>query len=298
MTDAARRRAAPAGPNRRDIPSTGAAAMAATGLPAAARATALERRVLWAASVRARSLPERLAAAEAGGFTHMSVFPIDHRRWTEGGMAPAEIRSRIRDAKLGVLAIAPFAQWVAGFALPQGYPPDHLGFIDVPEAAILRVAEDLEAEAIDCVEGLGQPHEAVALVQAFGAFAAHASAAGLRVTLEFMPISSIRDFVAGGANAGLCFDTWHHFRSKPDDALLGAVPGAAIFEVQSADALERLQERALTDDLLRFRRLAGEGELDISGATATLKRIGGGLFARRRPTRMFNGYDEVAQLLD
>ena len=31
---------------------------------------------------------------------------------------------------------------------------------------------------------------------------------------------------------------------------------------------------------------------------ATEKRVGGGLFARRRPTLMFNGYDEVADLYD
>lgn len=40
------------------------------------------RRVLWAASLRTKSLDDRLAAAQAGGFAHMSVFPIDWRNWT------------------------------------------------------------------------------------------------------------------------------------------------------------------------------------------------------------------------
>jgi hypothetical protein len=34
-----------------------------------------ERRVLWAANVRTKPFLERIAAAQEGGFTHMSVFP-------------------------------------------------------------------------------------------------------------------------------------------------------------------------------------------------------------------------------
>jgi hypothetical protein len=44
------------------------------------------RRVLWAAALRTKSLGERLAAAQAGGFGHMSVFPIDWRNWSEQGL--------------------------------------------------------------------------------------------------------------------------------------------------------------------------------------------------------------------
>lgn len=268
------------GSSRRSI-MKGAAAMAAVGYPALAQ-TRPERRVLWAANVRTKPLTERLAAAQAGGFTHMSVFPIDYRAWTESGMPPDEIRARIRDAGLHVLAIDPFVQWVPGFTLPKGYPPEYLGFIDSPEAAIMRIAEDLEAEAINCVEGLGQPHDTAALVDAFGAFADRAAAAGLRLTLEFMPISSIPDLAAGweivaGAgrpNAGLCFDTWHYFRSGPDPDLLARLPGDRVFEVQLADAPLALEGRDLTEDLLRFRRLPGEGAFDITGVTDRLKAIG------------------------
>jgi sugar phosphate isomerase/epimerase len=115
-----------------------------------------------------------------------------------------------------------------------------------------------------------------------GSFADRAKALGLRVTLEFMPISSIQDLSAGWAivqganrsNAGLCFDTWHYFRSKPDDALLQSIPGERVFEVQLADALIALQGKDLTDDLLRFRRLPGQGEMPIAQLVPVLKRIG------------------------
>jgi len=240
------------------------------------------RRVLWAANVRNKPFEERLTAARIGGFTHMSVFPIDWRGWTHQGLTAAAMRNRLRETGVKVLAIDPFVQWVPNFAIPEGYPAESRGFVAFSEADILRIAEDLEAEAVNCVEGLGQPHETAALVDAFGAFADRARARGLRVTLEFMPISSIPDLEAAWAivrsaaraNAGLCFDTWHFFRSKPDLALLDQVPGDKVFEVQLADALQALQAPTLVEDLLRFRRLPGEGEFDIASVTSALKRIG------------------------
>lgn len=263
--------------------ATGAAMLTqlAPGL-AQAQSAPPARQVLWAANMRNKSLDDRLLAASLGKFTHMSIFPIDWRTWTEQGQTPAEMRRKIEGAGISVLAIDPFVQWIAGFAIPAGYPADYVSFIDFPEADILRIAEETGAEAINCVEGLGQPHEEAMLVDALGAFADRAAAQGLRITLEFMPISSITDLAAGWSilskvgrtNAGLCFDTWHYFRSTPDPDLLASIPGERIFEVQLADALLALQAPTLTEDLLRFRRLPGDGEMDIAGVSSILKSTG------------------------
>jgi sugar phosphate isomerase/epimerase len=258
------------------------AACAAPRSNSGASASTTPRKVLWAANVRNKSLAERLTAAQIGGFTHMSVFPIDYRGWRSQGLSAARIREQIKAAGVRVLSVDPFVQWVPNFAIPDWYPKDYRGFIEFSEAQIFEVAQELEAEAINCVEGLNQPHAREVLIERFGAFADRAKARGLRVTLEFMPISSIKDLSdawgivqgANSANAGLCFDTWHYFRSKPDDALLQSIPGERIFEVQLADALEKLQGKDLTDDLLRFRRMPGEGELPIARVVPILKRIG------------------------
>ncbi|MDX2233499.1 MAG: sugar phosphate isomerase/epimerase family protein [Hyphomonadaceae bacterium] len=242
----------------------------------------MKRRVLWAANVRTKSLEDRLAAAQAGGFSHMSLFPIDWRTWRSGGSTASTMRAKIRDAGIRILAIDPFVQWSPGFAIPDGYEADYRSFIDFSEDDIFRTAEEAEAEAINCVEGLGAPHPVTALVDAFGAFADRAHARGLRVTFEFMPISSVPALKDGWAivsgadrpNAGLCFDTWHYFRSGADDALLRTIPGDKVFEVQLADGLTALQAPTLTEDLLRYRRLPGEGEMDIRGVVSTLKSIG------------------------
>lgn len=243
---------------------------------------ALERRVLWAATVRTKPFRERIAAAQAGGYTHMSVFPIDYRSWTAQGLTPAEMRRALRESGIKVLAIDPFVQWIPGFAIPSAYPAENRGFIDFDVEQIFRIADELEAEALNCVEGLGQSHEQAALVDAFGRVADRAAARGLRVTLEIMPISSIPDLAAGWPiveqtgrpNAGLCFDTWHYYRSTPDDALLATIPGAKIFEVQLADALNARRGKNLVEDLLRYRMLPGEGELPLATVVANLNAIG------------------------
>lgn len=254
----------------------------AVSSPEKSAASASPRRVLWAANVRNKSLPDRLRAALAGGFTHMSVFPIDYASWRKQGMSSQQFRQSIHAAGVRVLAIDPFVQWVPNFAVPAGYPADYRSFVDFNEMQILEMAQELEAEAINCVEGLGQAYPQAVLIERFGAFADRAKARGLRVTLEFMPISSILDLAtawpiikgADRSNAGLCFDTWHYFRSKADDALLQTIPGNKIFEVQLADALNKLQGKDLTEDLLRFRRLPGDGELPIARIVPILKQIG------------------------
>lgn len=69
---------------------------------------AVERRVLWAANVRNKSLDDRIRAANVGGFTHMSVFPIDYRNWTSHGETGLSLGRRIEAAGLKVIAIDPF----------------------------------------------------------------------------------------------------------------------------------------------------------------------------------------------
>jgi 4-hydroxyphenylpyruvate dioxygenase len=76
------------------------------------------------------------------------------------------------------------------------------------------------------------------------------------------------------ANAGLCFDTWHYFRSYEDEATLSGIPGDKIFEVQLADATRRLRAPDMIEDLLRFRMLPGDGEFDIRRVTDQLKQLG------------------------
>jgi sugar phosphate isomerase/epimerase len=240
--------------SRREAISFVAAALVTPSLVAAQSPV---RRVLWAANVRAKPFPERVAAAKAGRFTHMSMFPIDFKVMLDRGMSHADISKLVRDSGIKVHVCDPFVQWVPNFEVPQGYPADYIAFIAHNEDFLYRMAETLEAEAVNCVEGLS-------------------------VVFEFMPISSVPDLAAawrivqplGSEGVRLTFDTWYYFRSKPDAVLLASIPAARIGEIQLADADQALRGKDLTEDLLRFRKLPGEGELDLKSVTDILKRMG------------------------
>jgi sugar phosphate isomerase/epimerase len=263
---------------RQAIALAGAAAM----VPTVGAAQNTVRRVLWAANVRSKPFAERVVAARAGGFTHMSMFPIDYKSMLDRGMSHADIGKLVRDSGIKVHVCDPFVQWVPGFEIPQGYPADYIAFIAHNEEFMFRMAETLGAETINCVEGLGKPYEAAALTDALGGFARRARAKGLSVVFEFMPISSVPDLAAGwrivqplaSENVRLTFDTWHYFRSTPAPDLLASIPADRIGEIQLADADLALRGNDLTEDLLRFRKLPGDGALGLKDVTDILKRVG------------------------
>jgi len=241
----------------------------------------IERKVLWAATVRNKSLDDRIRAARAGGFDAMSIFPVDFVTWTAEGLTGRQIRQRYDDAGVKLAIVDPFVQWVPDFDIPGGYPAENIPFIDHTEDDVFRMAEELEATQINVVEGLGQHHEFATLVDALGRFADRAASRGLRIGHEPMPISSIATLQQGWDlvrtidrdNLGLTFDTWHFWRSGPDHALLRAIPGEKIFDVQLADATAALKGDLL-NDLLRHRLLAGEGDFDLVTTVKILRENG------------------------
>ncbi|MDX2266199.1 MAG: sugar phosphate isomerase/epimerase family protein [Hyphomicrobiales bacterium] len=232
--------------------------------------------------MRSKALDERIEAAKAGNFTHVSLFPIDIKNWEGQGVTLKQIKAKLDAAALKVLAIDPYTQWAPRWALPDGYGADYLSFVNFSDGEVFRMAEALEAEAINYVEPFGVKYETSELIDALGLYAESAGKRGFRVTLEFMPISGIFDLnpaweIVKAVNSpalGLTFDTWHYFRSKPDDALLRTIPGEKIFEVQLADAKQALRGANLVEDLLRYRMLPGEGEFDIKGVVSILRDIG------------------------
>jgi sugar phosphate isomerase/epimerase len=267
--------------NRRTALKIGGALAMASALPQPSMAQGVKRRVMWAASVRTKSLDERLVAAKLGAFDAMSVFPIDYKGWRQSGLSDQDIRAKIDAAGIKVATMDPFVQWTPNFAIPDGYPKENVAFIDHTEDQVFGMAEALQTNQINCVEGLGQKHEQQALIDALGAFNDRAAKRGIKLTLEPMPISSIYSLADGWAivkainspNLGLTFDTWHFWRATPDHELLATIPAEKITEVQLADAKKELNGDLL-NDLLHHRLLPGEGEFDLKTTVDTLRKIG------------------------
>jgi sugar phosphate isomerase/epimerase len=266
---------------RRTVISGASAALVGLMMARTASGQTAPRRVMWAASVRTKSLDQRLQAAKLGRFDAMSVFPIDYKGWRDSGLSDADIMAKIKAAGIKVATMDPFVQWTPGFAIPDGYPKENVSFIDHTEDQVFAMADALETNQINCVEGLGQKHEPQALIDSLGAFNERAMKRGKKLTLEPMPISSIFSLADGwnivkainSPNLGLCFDTWHFWRAVPDHDLLASIPADKIPEVQLADAKKELVGDLL-NDLLHHRVLPGDGDFDLTTTIGVLKKIG------------------------
>ena len=237
------------------------------------------RRVMWGAALMAHPLEARLEAVAGSGFTHMTVFPADMKRWRRSGLTDAAIRRAIEASGVSVATLDPYTGWSPGWSL-EGLDKFTREFIDVSEDDVWRMTDALGTDQVNCVESAGAAYSQEPYADALGAFAERARAKGLRTTFEFMPTSKVADIHAGwglveasGPLVGLTFDTWHFWRSDPDHGALRAIPIDRIAEVQVADGGATIVEDLQTD-LLYHRRVPGEGAFDLRRTLAVLAEMG------------------------
>lgn len=138
-------------------------------------------------------------------------------------------------------------------------------------APVIEAAQELQAPVL--VVNSFQPDEA-AFVQLFARYCEAAQPAGLRVALEFLPYSAVKDLAAanrvldqaGAPNAGLLLDALHLERSGGSPADLRAIdPGRVVF-AQLCDARRWTGPRsdeALMQEARSARLPAGTGELPL-----------------------------------
>lgn len=237
------------------------------------------RLVMWGATLMAHPLATRLEVVAESGFTHMTVFPADMKRWRREGLADAEISRMIEGSGVRIATIDPYTGWVPGWSM-EGLDDFTREFIEVSEDDVFRMAQVLGTGQINMVESAGAPYEQAAYADAMASFAERARAHGLQPTFEFMPTSKIPGLAEGwglieasGAEVGLTFDTWHFWRSDPDHDLLASVPMDRILEVQIADGGAEVVEDLQTD-LLYHRRVPGEGAFDLARTIGVLRGMG------------------------
>jgi 4-hydroxyphenylpyruvate dioxygenase len=241
------------------------------------------RRVLWAANVRSKPFAERLAAAVAGGFTEMSIFPLDVRRFADAGLPPERLRALAAAQGVRISVLDPYTRWGPDTTPPAWASASDLAFVNFGEDDVLRMAEALGVDSINLIETWGHAVDPDAGAERFAAFADRAAQYGWRTQLECMPFSGIPDLGASWdivrhadrPTGGLTVDSWHYFRGNRDDALLARIPGARVFQVQLADATWALRGSSLVDDLLHHRLLPGEGEFPLPAFVRTLAATGG-----------------------
>jgi 4-hydroxyphenylpyruvate dioxygenase len=212
-------------------------------------------------------------AAASGGFTSISLSP-----YLCGPLGAGGARHLAEQRGLRIGTVESLAHWLPGAEAPAG--SRLAGSLSITEGEIFELAAELGADSLNLVEVFGIEYPFDVLVEQFSGVCDRAAPAGLRVTLEFTPLGSIRHLsdgwsivsAAGRPNGGLVFDMWHYFKGGTDDELLERIPGDRLFEIQVNNGFADARAPMLLDEARHHRAMPDEGDWDVSGVLGRLKR--------------------------
>ena len=231
--------------------------------------------VLWEGSVHSLSLEERLVVAQSGGFSSLSISPLTLTRWRDEGASDAGIRGALAAAGVHVSVIDPLTKWLPSWDPPATMTAEDRAFGDFEIDEVLGMARSFGANLITAVEYTGSSPELDTAITSFASLCERALSDGIRVGLEAMPFSGIREVTtaweivrrADAPNGGLVLDSWHIFRGpspERDLEVIRTLPGNKIFTLQLDDA-PAVAESDLRAETMHRRLLPGTGFLDLSG---------------------------------
>ena len=233
-------------------------------------------RTLCAGSVPRASFRELVEAAADAGFDAISVWARTHRRaTTREGLSEADMRSLVDAHGLAVSEIEAVDTWLPLEVEPvAGNPP-------LPVDEFLDVAEALRARTIVAIQSVGAELPFEVVVGHFATLCRQARERGLDVALEAPPFTVIDELAkawavveaAGCGNAGVLVDTWHHRRSRGQDADLERIPGDRVFGVQLADGPAQPEADLLEETIWR-RMPLGSGDFGLAELLRRLDEMG------------------------
>ncbi|WP_299289061.1 sugar phosphate isomerase/epimerase [uncultured Mucilaginibacter sp.] len=239
--------------------------------------------ILWAATVRARSLTDRLIVGQTSGCTEQSVFPDHITNWLAKGQTLTQIREQARVGGVPITILDPLTRWLPNWRLPAYMNAEERAFQETDQNTFFEYAAGLQVKKMSVIDGIGARVDLSEIVLAFERMCDKARELGMLVQVEFMPFGSIPDLAtaweivrrANRENGGLVFDTYHYFRGYPDPNLLAQLPGEKVFAVQASDAGTAIQGGSLYADQMHFRQEPGQGNFPLIEIIRTLRAIGG-----------------------
>jgi sugar phosphate isomerase/epimerase len=201
--------------------------------------------VMWAGTLRALPLLERMKVTKAAGFDVLSFTTVDYAKAVAGGLDAKDILSLARDHGIRITHMDPLTRWTPVWEPDGIFDKSVLPFFDCEQDEFFRIAEALGIQSMH-VLGMFQPGALPVgrITESYIAVCDRAASLGICCSLEFIPFTGIRDLAtawsivksAGGENSGIIFDFWHFMRSTPDFDLLSEIAGRFIGGVQFADA--------------------------------------------------------------
>jgi sugar phosphate isomerase/epimerase len=215
-------------------------------------------------------LEDKVAAAAAGDFRGISLWPSDYHGARDSGMSDRDIRTLLDDHGLEIADLDTLVTWLPGSSpSPNLAAKDRLNFAAGMDE-FFEIAEALGARSINLAQGTGPPLVFEEIVEAFISVCDRAAEHDLLALLEFMPFSDVANLETARAvidaakrpNAGIMFDSWHHFRSHGDEMQIRAAACSTIRGIQIGDA-PRTPEPDLVRAAMTERRVPGEGDIPL-----------------------------------
>lgn len=234
--------------------------------------------VLCAGTVAGASFTQLVAAARAGGFNAISLFPPLYRQARSvDKLSDSDLRQLLADNGLCIAELDCLLNWIPGHPFPGSDDNALAG----DEDEFYRIAQAVGGRSLNVVMALPERLPMAQIVDAFAAVCERAAAHDLLVQIEFVPwaqidnVNTALDLVqqSGQRNAGIMFDSWHHFRSGIGDAALAQIPGDKFFGIQLNDAPAQAEADIIAETMQR-RLLPGAGAIDLEGIIRQLDRNG------------------------
>nr|BFE59656.1 sugar phosphate isomerase/epimerase [Dactylosporangium thailandense] len=241
------------------------------------------RLVLAWGTVRNASFPDRVAAARQAGYDGIGLAIPYYQALVADGWKDRDLAAVLAEWDVRINEV----EVLFGF---HGVP----GPAGIPSRPGLVYADpEIERIAFHLADTFGVPFAQTVgtfdarpvgpeVAEAFASLCDRAAGHGLRVALEFVPYSRIPDLATGLAvvtdanrdNGGLCIDSWHFFRGRPDLELLRTVPAGRVFMVQFNDGPIPPVNPDRMVDAVHHRVLPGDGDFDLRSFVAALDRPG------------------------
>jgi len=230
-------------------------------------------RILWASTLAPSvTLAQRIAAAGENGFGHVSFAPQECWPLMESRRERDRLLGSAKDLGAGADFLDCVTEWHPHAAPRREFPPSRFSVDDA-----LTICNRLHARNLTAISAFPHDLPEADIAECFARLCDRAADEGLRVHLEFTPMSQIHDLptayrivnLAGRTNGGILFDTWHFFRGNPDMQCLADIPAGSIFSVQVSDAAE-IVVRNLFYDTYHHRLPPGQGCFDLRGVLSLL----------------------------
>lgn len=148
---------------------------------------------------------------------------------------------------------------------------------------LLSAAEALHARHVKVGDFDNSKYEMPRLTEAWAQLCKDGAAHGTRILFELMPFSMLTTLTdtlamldgAGAANGGIMFDFWHIEKLKISHDELARVPQKYLLGVEMNDGFRRPPpEWSLFEETVNHRQFCGEGQFDVGGILAALRKAG------------------------